>query len=127
MRITSLRHYFGATAILAVTLVVGAPTAAAAADTSGATTLNLTAFNWGFKPDTITVKVGQPVTLRLTSTAGVHGLQSDDLGITQTVISPEKYVTVTFTPKKAGTYQVYCSVPCGPGHKTQHLTIVVTP
>jgi heme/copper-type cytochrome/quinol oxidase subunit 2 len=65
------------------------------------------------------------VTLRLTSTSGVHGVQSDSLGIPLTAIRPDQSAHVTFTPKSAGTYVVHCAIQCGPGHENMTLTIVV--
>lgn len=87
--------------------------------------IDVVASNWKFTPDTITVPAGEPTTLRLTSSEGVHGLKSDELGIADTTIMPSKFVTVTFTPKKAGTYVVHCSVVCGAGHPNMSLTIKV--
>src|SRR5215469_18101289 len=83
--------------------------------------------NWKFTPSTITVPVGVPTTLRLTTTSGVHGIKSDDLGIPMTTIPNGKVVEVTFTPKKAGTYVLHCQIFCGPGHADMALTVVVTP
>ena len=88
--------------------------------------IDVAASNWKFTPAKITVPVNEETTLRLTSTGGVHGVKSDELGIPDTVISPGKFVDVKFTPKKAGTYVVHCSVVCGPGHPDMALTIVVT-
>ncbi|HET9030671.1 MAG TPA: cupredoxin domain-containing protein [Candidatus Aquilonibacter sp.] len=90
-------------------------------------TIDIVASNWKFTPDTITLKVGEAQELRLTSSEGVHGIQSDELGIPQTVITPGKFVTVTVTPKKAGTYTVHCSVICGAGHPNMKLTVKVEP
>ena len=87
--------------------------------------IDVVASNWKFTPDTITIPAGEPTTLRLTSTEGVHGLKSDELGIPDTTIMPNKFVTVTFTPKTAGTYVVHCSVVCGAGHPNMTLTIKV--
>jgi cytochrome c oxidase subunit II len=89
--------------------------------------LAIVASNWKFAPNTITLKVGVPQTLRLSSVEGVHGLQSDALGISQTLIIPGKETDVTVTPKKAGTYVLHCSVPCGTGHETMTLTVKVEP
>ncbi|HVA38228.1 MAG TPA: cupredoxin domain-containing protein [Candidatus Dormibacteraeota bacterium] len=83
------------------------------------------ASNWKFTPATITVPAGEPTTLRLASSEGVHGIQSDALGLKQTVIVPGKFVEVTFTPSKAGTYPVHCSVMCGAGHADMVLTVEV--
>lgn len=87
--------------------------------------INVVASNWEFTPGTITLHVGQTTTLHLTSSEGVHGIQSDDLGIKQTMIMPGKGTDVTFTPTKAGTYVLHCTVFCGMHHATMALTIKV--
>jgi cytochrome c oxidase subunit II len=89
-------------------------------------TIDIAASNWKFTPAKITVPVNEETTLSLTSTSGVHGIKSDDLKISDTTISPGKFVLVKFTPTKAGTYVVHCSIVCGPGHPDMALTIVVT-
>ena len=89
-------------------------------------TIDVAASNWKFTPATITVNAGEPTTLRLTSTSGTHGIASDDLGISSTIIQPGKFVEVSFTAKTPGTYAVHCSVFCGAGHPNMVLTIVVT-
>jgi cytochrome c oxidase subunit II len=85
----------------------------------------ISASDWKFTPNTITLKVGVPTVLRLSSAEGVHGLQSDELGISQTLIVPGKETDVTLTPKKAGTYVLHCTVPCGSGHENMTLTVKV--
>jgi cytochrome c oxidase subunit 2 len=87
--------------------------------------IDIVASNWKFTPNTITVPPGEPTTLRLTSSEGVHGFKSDELGIRDTIIMPNKFVTVTFTPGKAGTYIVHCTIICGAGHPNMMLTIKV--
>jgi len=108
-------------AVMAVALIASAGAALAHPP------IDIVASNWKFTPAKITVPVNEETTLRLTSSEGVHGVESADLGIAKTTISPDKFVTVTFTPKKAGTYVVHCAVICGPGHDDMTLTIVVTP
>src|ERR1700694_3235895 len=88
--------------------------------------IDIAASNWKFTPAKITVPLNEEVTLRLTSTGGVHGLKSDDLKIGDTVIIPGQLVLLKFMPTKAGTYVMHCSVVCGPGHPDMALTIVVT-
>jgi cytochrome c oxidase subunit 2 len=111
-------------AIAAVAFTLGLGSLPAPAQAT-ATTINLVASNWKFTPGTITVHVNQATTLRLTSAAGVHGIASPQLGIANTMIQPGKFTTVTFTPKKKGTYVVHCSVFCGAGHANMTLTIKV--
>ena len=98
-----------------------APAYAGAADTAN---IDVTASNWKFTPGTITVHLNQATTLHLISKEGVHGIASADLGISNTIIMPNS-VAVTFTPKKLGTYQLHCSMPCGPGHADMILTVKV--
>lgn len=90
-------------------------------------TIDIVASNWKFTPAQTSIPVNEPTTLRLTSSSGVHGLQSDELGIPKTTISPGNFQLVTFTPKKAGTYVLHCAIVCGPGHADMTLTVVVTP
>lgn len=90
-------------------------------------TVDVVASNWKFIPATVEMHVGETTVLHLTSSGGVHGIQSDDLGIPQTTIPPGKFVDVSVTPKKAGTYQVHCSIVCGAGHGDMVLTIEVKP
>ena len=67
--------------------------------------IDIAVANWKFTPATITIPLGEPTTLRLTSTSGVHGIKSDDLGIPLTTIPNGKVIEVTFTPKKAATWR----------------------
>jgi cytochrome c oxidase subunit 2 len=99
-------------------LAFGAPAAAHP-------TVDIVAANWHFTPSTVTVDAGQSTTLRLTSTSGTHGIASDELGIPATMISPGKFVEVSFTPRTAGTYAVHCSIFCGAGHADMVLTVIV--
>ncbi|MDQ2663967.1 MAG: cupredoxin domain-containing protein, partial [Candidatus Eremiobacteraeota bacterium] len=88
--------------------------------------VNVSASNWKFAPATITLHVGQTTRLRLTSTQGVHGIQSQDLGIPLTPMESGKFVTLNVTPKKAGRYVLHCAIVCGPGHERMALTVIVT-
>lgn len=80
-----------------------------------------------FVPDHVVLHVGKPQTLRFTSTGGVHGVESKELGLASTTITPDKPVSVSLIPKKAGTYKVPCSIVCGPGHADMALTVDVKP
>jgi len=86
-------------------------------------TIDIVASNWKFTPAMIQVPLGDSTRLRLTSVGGVHGVASDELGIKQTTLAPDKFEMVTFTPPKAGTYVLHCSIVCGPGHPDMVLTI----
>ncbi len=74
----------------------------------------------GFDQKEIHVKLGQPVTVRLTSLdnshhtdgGGKHQWAVDELGV-NIITEPESSNYVTFTPDKAGTYTFYCDICCG--------------
>ncbi|HLO14551.1 MAG TPA: cupredoxin domain-containing protein, partial [Anaerolineales bacterium] len=74
----------------------------------------------GFDKTEIHTKVGQAVTIRLTSLdnehhtdgGGKHQWAVDELGV-NVIAQPESSNSVTFTPKKAGTYTFYCDICCG--------------
>ena len=74
----------------------------------------------GFDMTEIRVKVGEPVTVRLTSLdnehhtdgGGKHQWAVDELGV-DVIAQPESSNYVTFTPDKAGTYTFYCDICCG--------------
>ena len=108
------------TAALSATLLF-APVAVVLAHPS----IDIVAANWKFTPATIELHVGETTTLRLTSSEGVHGIQSTELGIPQTMIMPGSFVTVSVTPKKAGAYVIHCSVICGAGHPNMVLDVNV--
>jgi|SRR5580704_6290460 cytochrome c oxidase subunit 2 len=94
---------------------------------SASAAIGIVASNWKFTPSTIQLHVGQTATLRLTSSEGVHGLQSDDLGIPMTTITPGTVMNVEITPKKAGKYVLHCAIMCGAGHPNMTLTVDVVP
>lgn len=74
----------------------------------------------GFDKTEIRVKVGEPVTLRLTSLdnehhtdgGGKHQWAVDELGV-NVIAQPLSSNYVTFTPDKAGTFTFYCDICCG--------------
>ncbi|GAC1428717.1 MAG: hypothetical protein NVSMB5_23330 [Candidatus Velthaea sp.] len=95
--------------------------------TSAHPSADIIASNWKFTPEKIEAHVGVPMALILTSSEGVHGIESADLGIPKTMILPDKLIDVKFTPKKAGTYDLHCTIVCGTGHEKMVLTVTVVP
>jgi cytochrome c oxidase subunit II len=78
-----------------------------------------------YEPDDITIKKGEPVVLELTTTDVTHGLKFKDLNL-NTRVEKGKKNELAFTPTKAGDFNGQCSVFCGSGHGSMHLTLHVT-
>ena len=116
-----MRNVVYAVMVSLLSVVCVAP-AVAAADAPA--NIDVTASNWKFTPGTITVHLNQATTLHLVSKEGVHGISSPELGITTTMVMPNA-TSVTFTPHKTGTYQLHCTMPCGPGHADMVLIVKV--
>ena len=82
--------------------------------------IDLEASMSGFDQKEIRIKVGQPVTVRLTSVdnsahtdgGGKHQWAVDELGV-DLIAQPLSSNYVTFTPDQPGTYTFYCDICCG--------------
>jgi cytochrome c oxidase subunit II len=86
--------------------------------------IKLAASKFEYTPDTVKVKVGQPVTLVLTSFDRIHGFKMPEFGI-RTDIVPDQETRVTLTPQKVGNFVFFCDVFCGDGHEDMSGTLVV--
>ena len=87
--------------------------------------IHLTAKNFTFTPDTITLKKGEPVVLVLTSQDRKHGFSLRAFGV-RADVNPGESARIRFTPDKAGKFTFSCDVFCGDGHEEMTGTIVVT-
>jgi len=95
--------------------------------------MDVTADMGGFDMKLMRVKVGQPVTVRLTSLdnsmhtdgGGKHQWAVDELAVS-IIAPPEGSNYATFTPTKAGTYTYYCDICCGGrANPTMQGTLIV--
>ena len=87
----------------------------------------------GFDRTEIHLKLGQPVTVRLTSldntlhtdSGGRHQWAVEELGV-NLIAPPDGSSTVTFTPKRAGKFTFYCDICCGGrANPTMNGTLIV--
>ena len=101
----------------------------------GATEVQVTAsqFQWSFKyPDGRTsvnelrLALGKPVKLIMTSRDVIHGFFIPDYRQKQDVL-PGSYTFLWLLPKRAGTFDIYCSQYCGTGHSLMRGTLIVMP
>lgn len=91
--------------------------------------------SYAIKPDTITVRIGQPVTLRVKNEATFipHNLVIKSPGAGFDVkldLAAGRSGEVSFTPAQAGNYEMFCdkAPPIGKSHKEKgmHGLLVVT-
>jgi plastocyanin len=81
-----------------------------AAAVANANVITITARDTAFDLDTITVKVGQPVTIRLVNDDDMdHQFAVPELDVYTNKIGPRDASEVTFTPQQIGDYQFICS------------------
>lgn len=90
----------------------------------GVRVIKVTAAKYKFTPDLIVVKLGEKVRLVLVSVDVTHGLAISEFKV-KTDIRPRETVTVEFTANKEGTFRIFCSVYCGPGHSHMHGTLII--
>ena len=72
--------------------------------------INVTAENFKFMPETITVKVGSKVKINFESTVGFHDFVVDEFNVKTTQVNTGGTTTVEFVASKVGTFEYYCSV-----------------
>ena len=85
---------------------------------------SMTAKDFAFDPDTITVNQGDTVVLHIKSIDVKHGFALPDFGVSQD-LSPGEEVTVRFVADKKGTFPFFCNVFCGAGHREMTGTLIV--
>ena len=78
-----------------------------------------------FRPEEIALRLGEAVTIELTSADVVMGFNAPDFKVRGDII-PGTVTSVTFTPDKVGTFIFLCDVFCGDGHETMSGRLVVT-
>jgi uncharacterized cupredoxin-like copper-binding protein len=74
--------------------------------------ITIRAANMRFDRDTITVKIGQPVTIRLENDDTMeHAFAVNDLDVLSDLVEPRQVTEVTFTPQQVGSFQFVCPFP----------------
>lgn len=86
------------------------PTANTSEDVQASEIITVEGGNYYYKPNEITVKAGQKVTIEFSAKGMMHDFVIDELGVKTPVIQAGKTATVEFTPMQPGEYTFYCSV-----------------
>jgi cytochrome c oxidase subunit 2 len=87
-------------------------------------TFNVTAKQWEFSPETITVNKDDRVVLNITSEDVTHGFAIPQFDINEQ-LEAGKTTRIEFVADKTGTYTFFCSVFCGSGHPQMRGTLIV--
>jgi cytochrome c oxidase subunit II len=107
--------------VIAVALIAAA---LARAQSAPARVIEISAKRFEFAPKEITLKAGEPVTIRLTASDHAHGLLLKPLHIDLDAM-PGKPDEVTITPTETGRYSAICDDYCGSGHGGMKMTFIV--
>jgi len=86
--------------------------------------IEIEASEFRFSPSQITLKKGEPVILRLSSTDREHGLLLRAFKIDKE-IPAGKTIDIAVTPKSVGQYTGICNHYCGTGHGGMKLRLTV--
>ena len=87
----------------------------------------ITASNFAFDQNQVTINKGDHVVVHITSTEGTHGVMIPGLGLSTGRISPGQEQTLEFNADKEGSFDYFCNVPCGSGHRSMRGQLVVAP
>lgn len=88
-------------------------------------TYDVTAKQFEFVPSLITANKGDTVIINIKSADVTHGFAIREYGINET-IDPGKTKQVKFIADKTGTFEFFCTVPCGPGHQDMNGKMVIS-
>ncbi len=110
--------------IIAITILISAGLALRA-EMAPPSVVEISAKRFAFTPSEITLKKGEPVTIRMTASDHSHGLFIKALGLDLDA-SPGQPDQATITPKETGRFLAICDDYCGSGHGNMKMTIVVT-
>ena len=82
------------------------------------------ATNFAFSPSALHFKKGEKIILKVTSEVGTHGVAIPEFHINE-ILRPGETVSIDIPTDKTGTFNFFCSVPCGAGHAMMQGTILI--
>ncbi|MEB3101090.1 cupredoxin domain-containing protein [Ferviditalea candida] len=95
--------------------------AASSADAANAKEIKLVATNFQYDQPEYHVKKGEPVKFVLELKQGAHGAEIKELGVNLDFNKKTQVVV----PNQAGTFEIRCDIPCGPGHYNMVSKLIV--
>ena len=107
-----------------IALAVAAPRTRIVHASDNPKVIQISAKKFEFTPSQITLKKGEPVILRLTSSDRIHGFLSKPLKV-DTDIPNDGTKDVAVTPDTAGDFTIICDHYCGTGHGNMKMKVTV--
>ena len=90
----------------------------------GIGSIQVKASKYRFDPDPIIVKLGEKVSLVVTSTDVAHGLAIPEFKVNLSV-PVDKTESIEFVTDKIGRFHAYCNMYCGQGYAQMHASFIV--
>lgn len=85
------------------------PTSSTPTPTAAVKTFNISAKNYSFSPNSVTVNQGDTVKIILKNTGGTHDLVIDEFNVDTGLLEDGESKTVQFVANKKGSFEFYCS------------------
>ena len=92
---------------------------------AGEQVVQIKAKRYDYMPNEISLKMGVPVVLELTSLDRLHGFNCPAFKIRGDV-RPHQVTKISFTPDRVGTFEFHCDNFCGSGHEGMTGKFIVT-
>ena len=87
--------------------------------------MTIDAYSYGFTQSPATIKQGDKVRIKVTSSSGTHGVSIPDFGVSTGPIPAGQEEVFEFVADKSGSFDYFCNIPCGEGHRSMKGKIVV--
>lgn len=82
-------------------------------------------YNWGITMNPVTLNKGDTVKLTVKVKDGRHQLAMPAFDVKTDELGAGEETTLTFVADEAGSFDYFCSLPCGKGHKDMRGKLVV--
>ncbi len=127
-----MRRWEVAAVVLALVAIAGLPAAvfgyeAFRLSSYDGQVIDLTGAHGTWSQDTIRVKQGERVRLRLTSNDVVHGFMLEAYGIEVDEVYTGRVEVIDFVADKPGNFAFACTILCDAGHRDMKGKLVVEP
>ena len=94
-------------------------------DNDNVKVIRVEAYNFGFDVTGPQINKGDKIKVIVTSREGTHGFALPAFNVDLHPISPGEEKSAEFTADQSGSFDYFCNVPCGPGHRNMRGVLTV--